>query len=234
MERILLIDDDVQLCKLLAERLTGEGFTIETRHEGSSGLECALSVNYALVLLDLMLPGMSGLDVLQRLRKVSPVPVLILTARGEDADRIRGLEMGADDYVPKPFNPRELIARIRAILRRTGRVEISAEPLVVGDLRIDPAIREAWLEDIPLHLTMVEFALLEVFMRKPSCILPREQLTQTVLGRKLGPFDRVIDVHVSNLRKKLGGAEGGQRIRAVRGSGYLFVVRPDAKDVDHA
>jgi DNA-binding response OmpR family regulator len=234
MDRILLVDDDVQLCKLLAERLTGEGFTIETLHDGSRGLERALSADYALVLLDLMLPGMSGLDVLQRLRKVSPVPVLILTARGEDADRIRGLEMGADDYVPKPFNPRELIARIRAILRRTGRAEISAEPLVAGDLRIDPAIREAWLEDLPLHLTSVEFTLLEVFMRRPSRILSREQLTQTVLGRKLGPFDRVIDVHVSNLRKKLGGAESGQRIRAIRGSGYLFVVRPDAKDADHA
>jgi len=234
MQRILLVDDDVQLCKLLAERLAGEGFAIETLHDGSGGLERARSADYSLVLLDLMLPGMSGLDVLQRLRKVSPVPVLILTARGEDADRIRGLEMGADDYVPKPFNPRELIARIRAILRRTGRVDTCAEPLVVGDLRIDPAIREAWLEDVPLHLTSVEFTLLEVFMQKPSRILPRELLTRKVLGRKLGPFDRVIDVHVSNLRKKLGGSEGGQRIRAVRGSGYLFAARPDTRDPDHA
>lgn len=234
MDRILLVDDDVQLCKLLAERLAGEGFTMETLHDGPSGLERVLSADYALVLLDLMLPGMGGLDVLERLRKVSPVPVLILTARGEDADRIRGLEMGADDYVPKPFNPRELIARIRAILRRTGRAEVCAEPLVVGDLRIDTAIREAWLEDVPLHLTSVEFTLLEVFMRRPSRILPREQLTRTVLGRKLGPFDRVIDVHVSNLRKKLGGADGGQRIRTVRGSGYLFVVRPNTKEAAHA
>ena len=233
MERILLVDDDVQLCKLLAERLAGEGFTMETLHDGPRGLERALSTKYALVVLDLMLPGMGGLDVLRRLRKVSPVPVLILTARGEDADRIRGLEMGADDYVPKPFNPRELIARIRAILRRTSGPEVSSGPLAVGDLRIDPAVREAWLEDAPLHLTSVEFTLLEAFLREPGRILAREQLTESVLGRKLGPFDRVIDVHVSNLRKKLGGTDGGQRIRAVRGSGYLFVVRPNVKDAHH-
>ena len=129
MDRVLLVDDDVQLCKLVAERLAGEGYTIDTVHDGSRGLECALSREYSLVVLDLMLPGMAGLDVLRRLRKVSPIPVLILTARGEDSDRIVGLEMGADDYLPKPFNPRELIARIRAILRRTGRSEASRGPM---------------------------------------------------------------------------------------------------------
>jgi two-component system response regulator CpxR len=234
MGRVLLVDDDVQLCKLLAERLATEGFSLESVHDGSRGLERALSMEYALVVLDLMLPGMSGLDVLRRLRKVSPVPVLILTARGEDSDRIQGLEMGADDYVPKPFNPRELIARIRAILRRTGRAEASAGPLSAGDLRIDPAVREAWLEAAPLNLTSAEFTLLEVFMREPGRVLSREHLTESVLGRKLGPFDRVIDVHVSNLRRKLGVAHGGQRIKAVRGSGYLFAPRPSAKDADHA
>jgi DNA-binding response OmpR family regulator len=234
MNRVLLVDDDVQLCNLLAERLAGEGYAMETVHDGSRGLERALSMEYALVVLDLMLPGMGGLDILRRLRKVSPVPVLILTARGEDSDRIRGLEMGADDYVPKPFNPRELIARIRAILRRTGRTEVSAAPLAVGDLRLDPAVREAWLEDAPVNLTSAEFTLLEAFMRQPGCILSREQLTESVLGRKLGPFDRVIDVHVSNLRRKLGVPQDGQRIKAVRGSGYLFASRPNAKDADHA
>ena len=222
MDRVLLVDDDVQLCRLLAERLATEGYTMETVHDGSRGLERALSMEYALVVLDLMLPGMGGLDVLRRLRKVSPVPVLILTARGEDSDRILGLEMGADDYVPKPFNPRELIARIRAILRRTVRAGASAGPLVVGDLRIDPAVREVWVEDAPLNLTSAEFTLLEVFMREPGRVLSREQLTESVLGRKLGPFDRVIDVHVSNLRRKLGVPQDGQRIKAVRGSGYLF------------
>jgi two-component system response regulator CpxR len=234
MDRVLLVDDDVQLCRLLAERLATEGYTMETVHDGSRGLERALSMEYALVVLDLMLPGMGGLDVLRRLRKVSPVPVLILTARGEDSDRILGLEMGADDYVPKPFNPRELIARIRAILRRTGRTEVSAGPLVVGDLRLDPAVREVWLEDAPLNLTSAEFTLLEAFMREPGRVLSREQLTESVLGRKLGPFDRVIDVHVSNLRRKLGVPQDGQRIKAVRGSGYLFALRPNAKDAGHA
>jgi DNA-binding response OmpR family regulator len=234
MDRVLLVDDDVQLCKLLAERLATEGYTMETVHDGPRGLERALSMDYALVVLDLMLPGMGGLDVLRRLRKVSPVPVLILTARGEDSDRILGLEMGADDYVPKPFNPRELVARIRAILRRTSRAEASAGPLVVGDLRIDPAVREVWLEDAPLNLTSAEFTLLEAFMREPGRVLSREQLTESVLGRKLGPFDRVIDVHVSNLRKKLGVPQEGQRIKAVRGSGYLFASRQNVKEADHA
>ncbi|MGH9586101.1 MAG: response regulator transcription factor [Acidobacteriaceae bacterium] len=234
MDRILLVDDDVQLCKLVAERLAREGYTTDTVHDGSRGLECAVSREYSLVVLDLMLPSMGGLDVLRRLRKVSPIPVLILTARGEDSDRIVGLEMGADDYLPKPFNPRELIARIRAILRRTGRPEVSCGPLIVGDLRIDPAVREAWIEDAPLSLTSAEFTLLEALMREPGRVLSREQLTESVLGRKLGPFDRVIDVHVSNLRKKLGVPHDGQRIKAVRGSGYLFAPRSNAKDADHA
>jgi two-component system response regulator CpxR len=186
-------------------------------------------MEHALIVLDLMLPGMGGLDVLRRLRKQSPVPVLILTARGEDAERIQGLELGADDYVPKPFNPRELIARIRAILRRTSGIIASTGPLVVGDLRLDPAAREAHLNENALNLTSVEFTLLEALVRDAGHVLTREQLTKTVLGRKLGPFDRVIDVHVSNVRRKLGSAEGGQRIKAVRGSGYLFVPRLEAK-----
>lgn len=234
MDRVLLVDDDVQLGKLLAERLSTEGYIIDTVHDGVQGLSRVLSTNYQLVVLDLMLPGMGGLDVLRQLRKTSPVPVLILTARGEDADRILGLEMGADDYVPKPFNPRELIARIRAILRRTARAEAPAGQLVVGDLRMDVAVREVWLADSPLNLTSAEFTLLEVFMREPGCVHSRERLTESVLGRKLGPFDRVIDVHVSNLRKKLGVAQDGQRIKAVRGSGYLFAPRPTPKDAEHA
>ena len=227
MDRVLIVDDDVELCRLLAERLGTEGFVIETVHDGPRGLERALSMEHALVVLDLMLPGMGGLDVLRQLRVQSPVPVLILTARGEDVDRILGLEIGADDYVPKPFNPRELIARIRAILRRTVRAPGSAAPLVVGDLRIHPAAREVWLNDVQVGLTSVEFTLLEALLRDAGHVLTREQLTETVLGRKLGPFDRVIDVHVSNVRKKLGPARGGERIKAVRGSGYLFVARSE-------
>ncbi len=229
MDRVLIVDDDVQLCRLLTERLTSEGFTIEIVNDGIRGLDRALSMEHALVVLDLMLPGMTGLEVLRRLRARSPVPVLILTARGEDIDRILGLEIGADDYVPKPFNPRELIARIRAILRRSSRVPATPDPVVIGNLRLDPQAREVWLNDAALDLTSVEFALLEAFLRDAGRVLSREQLTESVLGRKLGPFDRVIDVHVSNVRKKLGASEHGPRIKSVRGSGYLFVVRPETK-----
>jgi DNA-binding response OmpR family regulator len=227
MDRVLIVDDDIELCRLLGERLSSEGFALESVHDGPRGLERVLSKDHALVILDLMLPGMGGLDVLRRLRRHSPVPVLILTARGEDVDRIVGLEIGADDYLPKPFNPRELIARIRAILRRTSRSAAAGNVLIVGDLRIDPAAREAWMDSIPLELTSVEFALMEMLLRDAGHVVTREQLTETVLGRKLGPFDRVIDVHISNLRKKLGRAHAEERIKAVRGSGYMFVVRSE-------
>jgi len=229
MDRVLIVDDDVQLCRLLAERLETEGFSIEAVHDGMRGLERALSLEHALVVLDLMLPGMSGLDVLRRLRAKSPIPVLILTARGEDIDRILGLEIGADDYVPKPFNPRELIARIRAILRRSSSTAASSGPLVNGDIRLDPQSREASFKDIPLNLTSVEFTLLEMLLRQAGHVVTREQLTESALGRKLGPFDRVIDVHVSNIRKKLGPSENGQRIKSIRGIGYLLVARSEAR-----
>lgn len=229
MDRILIVDDDIDLCRLLAERLLPEGFALEAVHNGTRGLERAISREHALIILDLMLPGMGGLDVLRHVRHQSPVPVLVLTARGEDVDRILGLEIGADDYLPKPFNPRELIARIRAILRRTGAGNSRSGPIAVGDLRLDPAAREASLDDAPIDLTSVEFNLLEVLLRDAGRVLTREQLTESVLGRKLGTFDRVIDVHVSNLRKKLGHAHGEERIKTVRGSGYVFALRTEAR-----
>jgi two-component system response regulator CpxR len=229
MDRVLIVDDDVELCRLLGERLSSEGFALEAVHDGPRGLERVLSEEHALVILDLMLPGMAGLDVLRRLRTHSPIPVLILTARGEDVDRILGLEIGADDYLPKPFNPRELIARIRAILRRTSRSVASGNVLIVGDVRLDPAAREAYMDTVLLDLTSVEFTLLETLLRDAGRVVTREQLTEAVLGRKLGPFDRVIDVHISNLRKKLGRAHCEERIKAVRGSGYMFVVRSERK-----
>ncbi len=229
MDRVLIVDDDIELCRLLSERLSSEGFALEAVHDGARGLERVLSDEHALIILDLMLPGMGGLDVLRRVRTHSPVPVLILTARGEDVDRILGLEIGADDYLPKPFNPRELIARIRAILRRTSRSAGAGSPVTVGDLHLDPAAREAWLDNTRLDLTSVEFALLETLLRDAGHVITREQLTETVLGRKPGPFDRVIDVHISNLRKKLGRAHGEERIKSVRGSGYLFVIRSETK-----
>jgi DNA-binding response OmpR family regulator len=215
MDRVLIVDDDVELCRLLGERLSTEG------------LERVLSREHAFVILDLMLPGMGGLDVLRRLRAQSPVPVLILTARGEDVDRILGLEIGADDYLPKPFNPRELIARIRAILRRTSPSPERAASLTVSGIRLDPAAREAWIDGKRLDLTSVEFTLLETLLRDAGHVVTREALTETVLGHTLGPFDRVIDVHISNLRKKLGVAHTDDRIKAIRGSGYLFALRSE-------
>lgn len=229
MDRVLIIDDDTELCELLAARMSGEGFELEAVHEGRRGLERALSREHSLVVLDLMLPGMGGLDVLRRVREQSPIPVLVLTARGEDVDRILGLEIGADDYLPKPFNPRELIARIRAILRRTILIATAAHPVIAGDIRLDPAAREARLQGRLLSLTSVEFALLEILLRNAGRIVSREELTEAVLGRKLGPFDRVIDVHVSNIRKKLGASQGADWIKSIRGSGYQFVVRAETK-----
>lgn len=224
-DRVLIVDDDKGLCNLLTERLGIEGFDLEAVYDGLRGLERALSGEHALVILDLMLPRLTGLDVLRRLRPKSGIPVLILTARGEDVDKILGLEIGADDYLAKPFNPRELIARIRAILRRSARPATVANSLVVDGIRLDPSSREAWKNGSRLELTSIEFTLLETLLRDAGRILTRDSLTETVLGRRLAPFDRVIDVHVSNLRKKLGSASEGEHIKAVRGSGYLFAIR---------
>ena len=224
MERLLLVDDDdVELCQLLTEFLSAEGFEVESAHDGVRGLERARSGEHALMILDLLLPGMRGLDVLQRIRSDSNVPVLILTARGEDVDRIVGLELGADDYLPKPFNSRELIARVRAILRRT-RPSHDTPRMQVGDVTVDPSARQAWRDDRPLSLTMAEFVLLDDLLRHAGQVLSREHLAEQVLGRRLSSFDRSIDVHVSNLRKKLGDTAGArEHIRAVRGEGYVFV-----------
>jgi DNA-binding response OmpR family regulator len=211
---------------LLGERLMIEGFTLESVHDGIRGLERARSREHSLVILDLMLPGMPGLQVLRQLRASSAIPVIILTARGEEIDRVLGLEIGADDYLAKPFSPRELIARLRAVLRRATHPP-STTPLVeIAGISLNSAAREAWLDGVKLSLTSVEFSLLEAFLHHAGRIVSREHLTDIVLGRKLGSFDRVIDVHVSNLRKKLGFDKEGERIKAVRGSGYLFVVRP--------
>ena len=229
MERLLIVEDDVELCGLLAERFRRDGFSLEAVHDGARGLERALSGEHKLVILDLMLPRLGGLDVLRKLRAQSGIPVLILTARGEDVDRILGLEIGADDYLPKPFNPRELLARIRAILRRASPARSDGERLTAGDITLDTGAREAWINVRQVNLTSVEFSLLEEFMRHAGHVVTRDDLTQSVLGRKLGAFDRVIDVHVSNLRKKLTGGSAGERIKAVRGAGYQFVVRSETK-----
>jgi DNA-binding response OmpR family regulator len=229
VDSLLLVDDDVELCEILTDFFASEGFAVESAHDGVRGLERARSGEHALMILDLLLPAMRGLDVLQRLRTDSTLPVLILTARGDDVDRIVGLELGADDYLPKPFNSRELMARVRAILRRTRPVT-DAQRVEVGDVTLDPGARQAWRDGHRLSLTTAEFVLLEVLLRHPGQVLTRERLAEEVLGRRLASFDRSIDVHVSNLRKKLGDTAGSrEHIKAVRGEGYAF-ARVDAGD----
>lgn len=224
---ILVIDDDAELCELLADYLGAEGFRVDSAEDGRVGLARAESGAYGLVILDVMLPGANGFEVLRRLRSVSSVPVLMLTARGEDVDRIVGLEMGADDYLAKPFNPRELLARIRAIGRRADtRAQAASprDPVRVADVALDPSRRVATRGGEPLPLTGAELTLLEVLMRAAGAVVDREELAEKVLGRRFSPFDRSIDVHVSNLRRKLDG-DGVERIKTVRGVGYQFVGR---------
>jgi len=227
--RLLVIDDDVELCELLAEYLQPEGFRIDTLHSGAEAVEKALSRDYALIVLDVMLPGLRGFEVLKKIRASSRVPVIMLTARGEDVDRILGLEIGADDYLPKPFNPRELSARIHAVLRRTTTAPPESaqeeERFSLGDLELRPASRLALRQGRELDLTSVEFDLLKTFLTFPGIVLLRDNLARGVLGRDLAPFDRSIDVHVSNLRRKLGPApDGNERIKAIRGAGYLYAL----------
>ncbi|MGB8007496.1 MAG: response regulator transcription factor [Terriglobales bacterium] len=232
MDQILVVDDDIELCGLVQEYLTGEGFNLKAVHDGEEGLKHALTNDFALVVLDVMLPGMNGFEVLRRIRSVSKIPVLLLTARGEDVDRIVGLEIGADDYLPKPFNPRELVARIRAILRRTKPVKAADEPpevLSVGDVELDPATRSVQRAGQPVDLTSVEFNLLEVLLREAGRVVTRERLVNAVLSRKFMPFDRSIDMHVSKVRRKLGDSEeDGDHIKTIRGVGYMF-ARPSSK-----
>ncbi len=225
MNKLLIIDDDVELCAVLSERLREDGFELDAAYDGKTGLEFARSGSYALVILDVMLPRLGGMDLLRQLRSRSSVPVLMLTARGEDIDRIIGLETGADDYLAKPFNPRELVARIKAILRRLDDRREGTSRLSAGDIVVDVDVREASIHGRVLHLTTIEFSLLEALVRNPGRTLSREYLTDAALGRELGLFDRSIDVHISNLRRKLGEDRGVEYIKTIRGGGYLLAPR---------
>jgi len=227
--RVLVIDDDMELCELLTDYLRPEGFDVESVHNAQRGIERALSGDLTLVVLDVMLPDMSGFDVLRRIRDRSRIPVLMLTARGDDIDRIVGLEMGADDYLPKPFNPRELVARIRAVKRRAEpekrKTETKALPerIALGDIELDTGTRTVFRSGRIIELTAVEFNLMEELLLNAGQLVSREELVKKVLGRALSPYDRSIDVHISSLRKKLGPEINGiERIKTVRGMGYLY------------
>ena len=224
MIKILVIDDDQELCAMLIEFLQPEGFIIETIYESHMGLARAQTGEHELIILDVMLPGMTGLELLRSLRNSSQIPVLMLTARGEDIDRILGLEMGADDYLPKPFNPRELLARIHAIQRRIQPANNhSSTPFICDDIVLDTGSRTVKQDGTKLQLTAVEFSLLHEFLKNVGQILSREVLTRSVLNRELDVFDRSIDVHISSLRKKLGHMAGDrERIKTVRSVGYQY------------
>jgi len=227
MAKVLLIDDDVELTSLLSEYLVEEGFEAKAVHDGRSGIEEILSQHYDIVVLDIMMPRMNGIEVLQRIRKTSEIPVLMLTARGDNIDRITGLNLGADDYVSKPCTPDELVARLRAILRRSQRAAAdgASSALKSGALVLYPGSRSAEWRDRPLELTGAEFSILEVLIRNCGQLVSKHDMSKRAFGQPLTAFDRRIDVHISSIRQKLGQREDGQSwIRTVRGQGYQLVT----------
>ncbi len=230
--RVLVIDDDRKLCRLIRDYLAPLGYDVEAVHSGPEGVSRAVADSWQAIILDLMLPGIDGFEVLKQIRKTSDVPVLMLTARGDEADRIVGLEIGADDYLPKTFSTRELLARLRAVTRRSVRARTPDDPapeaLVVGPLRISPETRAAVLGDQPLDLTPVEFDLLVSLARAKGRVRSREALLEEIRDRNYDVFDRSIDVHISALRRKLGDdPKQPQFIRTYRGAGYML-INPDA------
>lgn len=226
MSRILLIDDDLGLSELLAQLLELEGFELTLAHDGQAGLDLAVKQSFDLILLDVMLPKLNGFEVLRALRTKKQTPVLMLTARGDEIDRVVGLEIGADDYLPKPFNDRELVARIRAIIRRTN-VQPDDKTQAVhtfGDLSLDPARQEVHCQEQLIVLTGTEFSLLFELVQNAGELASKETLSEKVLGKKLMPFDRSLDMHLSNLRKKMPERiDGRPRVKTIRGKGYIWL-----------
>jgi two-component system response regulator CpxR len=228
-QRILLIDDDNELSQLVSDYLTLDGFSLDVAADGISGLERAQSGLYQLILLDVMLPGLDGLSLLRQLRQSSYCPVLMLTARGDDIDRIVGLELGADDYLAKPFNPRELSARVHAILRRVELAQqqstsnIASAILELNQVQLNRQNRQVWCQDQQVVLTATEFQLLDCLMSNAGQVITKEDLSKMVLGRALQQYDRSLDMHISNIRKKLAICDSTEKIQTLRGSGYLFL-----------
>jgi len=218
---LLLVDDDAELCGMMREFFAQTGHRLECAYNGREGLTCALNGSHDLVILDVMLPVLDGFGVLTQLRRRKSVPVIMLTARVQQQDRIQGLDAGADDYLPKPFDPDELLARIRAVLRRTeARIPAAAEALSIGSIRLNPSTREAWSSGVPVDLTEMEFDLLEMLIRSAGRVVSRDEITAALFEREATPYDRFLDVHISHLRKKL--ENGARLIRTVRGVGYVF------------
>lgn len=220
--RLLLVDDDEELCELLAEYLASEGFEVALAHDGISGAARALAEHWEVVILDVMMPGMNGFDVLKKIKAATTIPVMMLTARGEDTDTVVGLELGADDYVAKPVNPRVLTARLRALLRR-GAAEQGAGNVRVGDLELDTTHRRVLVQGTVVELTGAEFNLLALLVNSAGKIVSKEILAEQGLGRPLQAFDRRIETHMAQIRRKLGPhADGSPRITTVRGAGYQY------------
>lgn len=209
---------------MLSELLVREGYRVDTQNDGRRGLAAALNGGYDLLVLDVMLPGIDGFEILKRIRRESRIPIMMLTARGEDEDRIVGLELGADDYLPKPFNTRELVARVKAIMRRLEERNPGGK-LEVNGITIDPGTRDVLREGTPVEVTTFEFDILETLMRSAGRVVSRDQLMEELYGRKATPFDRSVDMHISHLRRKLEGEK--PLIKTVRGVGYQFVRSPD-------
>lgn len=222
MNQILIIDNDTELCDLLTRYLNSEGFQAISCQDAKSGLKTALCQEFKAIVLDLMLPEVSGFDVLKQIRDHSQVPVLMLTARTNEVDKIIGLEIGADDYLTKPCNPRELLARLKAIIRRTVTTPTTTKIISIGMLELDPGKHSASLSNEVLELTNAEFNILQLLMRSPEQAFSKEALTEHALGRKYTAFDRSIDVHISNLRNKLSKNNDVTRIKTVRGFGYML------------
>ena len=226
--RILLVDDDTALSAMLTEYLSGEGFEVDAVAHSRDAVPAALSGRYAAVVLDIMLPGVSGLEVLRQIRQTSRVPVIMLTAKGDDVDRVVGLEMGADDYVSKPFFSRELLARLKAVLRRTTPEETgrAGRSLATGELVLVPARRTATWKDVPLVLTATEYNLLELLVAAAGDLVTKDALSEKALGRRRESYDRSVDVHITHLRQKLTAATAGQiEINTVRGAGYTLAEK---------
>ena len=222
--RVLLIDDDQELSHMLSEFLGTDRLQLTVCHTGEDGIDAFTQGEFDVLILDIMLPGMSGLEVLKKVRQVSQVPVIMLTARGDDVDRIIGLEFGADDYLPKPFNPRELLARIRAILRRAQPREDDRRHRSLGGISVDTRTHRATVDGSPMQLTGTEFEILKSLLETPGEVVSKEQLSERALGRRLLPYDRSIDTHISNLRGKLERAGNkNETIQNQRGVGYLLI-----------